>query len=333
MFVARSPVTFFAVQAAVTLAEAMANRVILYREMPHARRGRRLGWRLLWREARFAAGIALSSAVGAMINQADKLALSHTMLLGEFGLFSLVVSICAGIAMVVPPFVQAFQPRLTSLLAQDRRAEFAHVYRLSVALGLALAFALAGTIAAQPEMVLFAWTGHRDLAEHLAPILSLYAIGAGISSFLFVPAVLQYALGYIRLHVIGYLLFGAIIVPAVVWAAYAFGPIGTGAVWTAGNLLFVLLWTPFVHRRLLTLQERRGLELGALWRGLVLGGALAITRLLDFSRLDRLGALFFLAIISGLIIVLGIALSRELRGSLRELANDLRTGLTPQMDH
>ncbi len=310
-----SPVGFFAVQAGMTLAEAVANRLILYRAMPRTPRRWLLGLRLLSAETRFAAGIALSSAVGTMINQADKLTLSHTMRLADFGIFSLVVSICTGIAMVVPPFVQAFQPRLTALLAQGHRAEFAHIHRLSISLGLVLAFGLAGTIAAQPELVLLAWTGRRDLSIQLAPILSLYAVGAGVSAFLSVPAVLQYALGYIRLHVIGYLVFGAITIPAVVWAAYAYGPLGTGVVWTTGNILFALLWTPFVYRRLLSLEERRGIERGIAYRAVILGAALSMTRWLHADSFNRLGALGFLAMLCGVVMAIGVLASPDLRRS------------------
>ncbi len=327
IFMSRSPVAFFAVLGAVTLAEAVVCRLLLFAAMPGGFGHWRAGWRPLRNEFRFALGLTLAGAVSTLINQADKLTLSHVMPLGEFGLFGLVVSVVGGIAMVVPPFVQAFQPRLTTLLAQGRREEFIHVYRLAAALILALAAGLAGTIAAHPEWVIYAWTGRAELATHLAPVLSLYAAGAGIASFLFVPFLLQYAQGQVRLHVIGNLAFGAVWIPAAVWAAVVHGALGAGVVWLCGNLLYLLLWVPIVHARLLSSEERRGLDVGVWVRGALLAAVLAASRWLPLGDLSRPGAFAALAGVSLAVMVMGLASSRELRDYARATLAHARGGL------
>jgi O-antigen/teichoic acid export membrane protein len=216
--------------------------------------------------------------------------------------------------MVVPPFVQAFQPRLTTLLAQDRRAEFAHVYRLSVELGLALAVALAGTIAALPVLVMFAWTGDLALGVHLATVLRLYAAGSGVAALLFTPFLLQYAQGRVRLQVIGNLVFGLVWIPAAVWAAFTWGATGTGAVWLIGNLAYLALWVPVIHRRLLSADERRGILAGAWLRGGALAVVLAAVSLIPFDGIGRLGALAVLAAVSLCVFALAVVSAPELRG-------------------
>jgi len=280
----------------------------------------------LRREFRFALGLTAATAASTLIAQADKLTLSHVLPLAEFGLFGLVVSVIGGITMVVPPFVQAFQPRLTTLLAQGRRAEFVHVYRLSAALILALAAGLAGTIAAHPDWVIFAWTGRQDLAAHLAPALTFYAAGAAIAAFLFVPFLLQYAQGQVRLHVIGSVGFAAVWIPAEIWAAVVHGPVGAGMVWLVGNVLYLLLWVPVIHARLLEPGERRWLDLGVWLRALLLALVLAATRLPAFPMLSRPGAFVALAAISLAVTLLGLALSKEMRVYGRGLAIRLLGG-------
>ncbi len=308
-----SPSTFFVVWASITLAEAGANRLLLSRAMPRAPIRWRPGWKLLSKEFGFAAGLAISSAMFTIINQADKLTLSHILPLGEFGVFSLVISICAGITLVVPPMVQSFQPRLTTLLAQAKRTEFVEVYRLAIALSIVLAVGLAGTIAARPDLVVYAWTGNHEIALRLAPTLTLFAVGSGIASLLYPPFLLQYAQGVIRLHVIGSLVFGTVWIPAAIWAAVTFGTLGAGAVWLIGNLMYVLLWAPLVHRRLLTSQERHGLSLKTWLRAALLAGLLATTRLIDTDGFDRMAALCLLASISAVAMSIATLLSRDLR--------------------
>jgi O-antigen/teichoic acid export membrane protein len=311
------PTVFFAVQAAFTVGEVVADRLLLMRVLPAKPQGARLGWRLLAAERRFAFGLALAAAAATLISQVDKLALSHALPLAAYGLFGLVAQVTAGVGLVVPPFVQAFQPRLTALLAQGRRAEFVHVYRAAAALILSLGAALAGTIAAQPAWVIWAWTGRPDAAASLAPVLTLYAAGAAIAAFLFAPFLLQYAQGRVRLHVIGNVGFALVWAPASVWAAFAIGPIGTGAVWLAGNLLYLIAWTPLIHARLLEPQERRGLNLSLWLRGAILAGLLAATRLLPIGPLSRIEALVALGAISFTIGLIGVALSADARDFLR----------------
>jgi hypothetical protein len=182
-----------------------------------------------------------------------------------------------------------------------------------------LTVALAGAIAAQPEMVIYAWTGSRAIAAALALTLSLYALGTGISSFLFVPYVLQFAQGMIRLHLIGNLVFGVLWVPCAIWAAIAYGTVGAGAAWLCGNVLFLLIWAPLVHRRLLSPEERAGLGVATLFRAALILVLLAATRWIDPGAVSRLGALAVLAGLSLGAMVLGALLSPELRDYARRM--------------
>ena len=316
LFVSRSPPLFFGLNLILVFAEVLISRNLLARSVSFKGASLQRGWALLRTEFHFATGLVVSSLVGTAIYQADKLTLSHTLSLAEYGLFGLVATVCAGIALVVPPLVQAFQPRLTMLLAQDRRAEFAHVYRLCVGVSFVVAIGLAGPIAAFPEWTVFVWTGDRQVANHLAPILMLYAPGAGIAAYLFTPALLQYARGVMRLHVAGYCIFGAVWIPATVWAALAFGAIGTASVWLAGNLLYLAIWVPLVHRNLLARSERRGLDSGVWVRGVALGALLAGLRIALAGVTGRLPELALLGVVSLFVMTLATVSFGETRRAL-----------------
>ncbi len=311
--VSRSPTAFFATQAAFMALEAGVSRWLLARAMPRHAERVRPAWRRLTLQFRFALGLTLASAATTLISQADRLALSHTLPLASFGLFGLVMQVAAGITLVLPPFAQAFQPRLTALMAQGRRQDFTHVYRLASALIFSLSIGIAGTIAAQPYWVIWAWTGRVDAARYLAPILTLYAAGGAISAFLFVPFMLQYAQGRVRLHVIGNIAFALVWVPAAVWAAFVIGPVGTGVVWLTGNVLYLLVWVPVIHRNLLSPAERRGLDLGMWIRGGLIAAMLAATRLIPFGVVSRPQAFLGLAVISIATTLIAAGLSSEAR--------------------
>lgn len=309
----RSPTAFFLAQATLTVAEALVSRVTLSAFLPRSSVARGPDWTAMRQEAHFAAGMVVSTLAAMLINQIDRLALSHALSLREFGLFGLVAAVCTGIAMIAPPFAQAFQPRLTALMAQDRRQAFVQLYRQASSTALVLSAALAGSIAAQPVWVLLAWTGDASIAGHLAPVLTLYAAGGAIAVFLFAPYLLQYAQGSVRLHALGNVGFGLVWIPAAVWAAFRYGPMGSGTVWLAGNALYLVIWIPIVHRTFLTAEERRGLDVGTWLRAVLLAAALAATRFLPLPQAGRLEALVRLGIMAATIALAGVLISPELR--------------------
>ena len=146
-----------------------------------------------------------------------------------------------------------------------------------------------------------------------SPVLALYALWTGIGSYFFVPFVLQYAQGQIRLHVIGNLLFALLWVPAAVFAAWRFGALGAGTVWLAGNVLFVLIWVPLTHRCLLAADERRGLGWPLLARVGLLGAGLAASRLIPVAGLDQIGSLALLAALSAAAFFAAVLAAGDLR--------------------
>jgi O-antigen/teichoic acid export membrane protein len=99
------------------------------------------------------------------------------------------------------------------------------------------------------EPLLWAWTGDRNLAQHAAPILRLYAIGNGILAVAAFPYYLQYAKGDLRLHLIGNVGFVVLLIPTIIWAASQYGGVGAGYVWAGSNLFVFVAWLPFIHRR------------------------------------------------------------------------------------
>jgi hypothetical protein len=90
-------------------------------------------------------------------------------------------------------------------------------------------------------------------------------------------------------------------------------------VWLGGNFLFVAVWTPIIHARLLSSEERRGLDLSLSLRLAALAAFLFATRYLPTPGVGRLGALAMLAAVSLAVVALGIALSPEMRRQARRV--------------
>lgn len=205
----------------------------------------------LWnKHNRTLGALAGASWLWIAMTQMDKLLLSHWLPLEDYGHFTLAISAASVISLLAMPIGQMLQPRLNMLAATSDRMALLRLYSHATQILIAL-FVTAGSLVAWfAEPLLFFWTGNENHASQSAPILFWYALGNAAAALLTIPFMLQYAIGQLRLHLIGNLWFGLLWLPAIAWAGYTSGGIGTGKIWFVGNILFLLIWTSFVHTRL-----------------------------------------------------------------------------------
>jgi O-antigen/teichoic acid export membrane protein len=312
LLVSRDPQTYFIVHLIGALAEVLVLRKTLMRAISW-RDAVPSDLRTLSEDLKLAGGFALVTVVWLAVNQIDKIVLSHMLPLKDFGLFSIVSAICTGVATLVPAFTQAIQPRLTTLLAQQRRGEFIQLYRLSAALLLALSASLAGTVAAFPTLTLYAWTGSSEQGWNLASVLTVYAAGTGLANMLLAPFLLQYASGDIRIHVKSYAILGTVWIPAALWSTYNHGPWGAGLAWLIGNLALLSVCWPLVHGRLLSRPESKGMYASIFSQLLLISGVIAALYVLVPMITGRVGALAALMCIAAATLSVGILASSDLR--------------------
>ncbi len=244
-----SPVSFFLYQAGVAILECLIYQQFLYYSFLRIKKPLVPDWSALLSILGFAVPIAFTAGLWVVIMQMDKLILSHWLSLKEYAYFTLAVSVAYGVTLLSAPLYQALQPRLTVLVSQGRDAEFILLYRSATQFITVIMVSLAGTLAVFSESLIFAWTGNRELALDAAPILFWYALGNGILGIVSITYLMQYAWGKLRLHVIGNILFGLFWIPAVVLSSAKYGGLGAGVTWFAGNLLYLVIWAPIVHKR------------------------------------------------------------------------------------
>ncbi len=199
---------------------------------------------------KFALTIAFTASIWVLVTQTDKLILSGILPLAEYGYFTLAVLVASGIMVMSGPISNAIMPRMTRLNAEGKHNEMIQVYRNATRLATVICGSAAITIAFTAEKLLFAWTGDTELAQQAAPILRLYVIGNGFLALAAFPYYLQYALGNLRYHLIGNVVTVCVLIPAIVFAASAYGAMGAGWVWLSLNGLFLIFWVGFVHHKL-----------------------------------------------------------------------------------
>jgi O-antigen/teichoic acid export membrane protein len=251
MFISVTPTVFFSYQLAVALLELAGLLFFAYHLLPPVPQGKHLpwSWAPLKPVLKFSLSMAFLSSVWVLVTQTDKLVLSKLLPLTDYGYFTLAVLAAGGVMVVSAPVSGAIMPRMVKLEAEGDHDGLIHLYRQATQLVAVIAGAASVTLAFCAEPLLWVWTGDKNLAHQVAPVLIPYAIGNGILAVSAFPYYLQYAKGNLRLHLIGNAGFVLLLIPSIIWAASQYGGVGAGYVWLAMNVIYFVAWVPLVHSR------------------------------------------------------------------------------------
>lgn len=292
-----SVLAFFVFQVLVALLEVAGLLAATYRAAPVTGPVRLAGaWPALRDTLRFSAWAAVAAVIWVSVTQVDKLVLSATLALPEYGFFTAAVNAASPVTLLSLAVAQALLPRLTQLAGGSDAGPMLEVYRRTTQLVVAVGAALALTLAALAEPILWAWTGDAAFAARYRTTLALYAIGNLFMLLETFAYCLQYARGDLRLHVLGNVLFAAVTIPLLAYAASRFGAPGAAWVWAAFNGAFFLAWTPLIHRRFAP-----GMHASWMWRDVLRVAAAPVliaavaANLHGSHALGRLGTTLFVA--------------------------------------
>jgi O-antigen/teichoic acid export membrane protein len=315
IFISASPRVFFLFQLGVAIIEIVGVTCMAYRLLPAIPKGQRISWEWapLQSVLKFSLTIAFTSSVWVFVTQTDKLILSTILPLAEYGYFTLAVLVASSIITISSPISTAIMPRMARLHAEGQQDELMSVYRKSTQLVTTVVIPVALILIFLAPQVLLAWTGKKELAQLVAPVLSLYAIGYAFLSLSAFPYYLQYAKGKLQMHLIGSTLFLSLLIPTTIWAATRYGMEGTAWAWLLSNLIYFLLWVPVVHHKFLKGMHRSWMvhDIGLLSIAPIIAGFLLINYM-QWS-VSRLHLIFQILISASIFVILSLISASRVR--------------------
>ncbi len=264
----------------------------------------------------FALSIALTSGLWVVVTQTDKLIMSNLLTLENYGYFTLAVLVASGIMMIGGPISGAIMPRMAKLEAEGKRDELIKVYRNATQIITVIAGSVSIMLVVFAEPILYVWTGDQKIVETAAPILQLYAAGYGLIVVGAFPYYLQYALGKLKLHIIGSLLFILILLPVLWYATEKYGMVGAGYAWLIVNLIYFVIWTAVVHMAYAPGLHFKWL-INDIAKLLVLPVSTALILATIFIDTNRLVMLLELAVIGGVILMIATVFSEEIKSRFK----------------
>ncbi|MDP2562110.1 lipopolysaccharide biosynthesis protein [Psychrobium sp. 1_MG-2023] len=242
---------YFYFQLAVVLFEVSIIRFKMRSLLPskNLENVKRFSLRELKRIAPFALSVGYTSAIWVLLTQLDKLLLSKYLTLSEYGYFTLVGVVVGGMTMLASPVTKALLPRMTGMLSDGKEQQMLLLYRTATRCVAAFIFPLGLVIAFNAEVVVYTWTGNKEAAAWVSPIMPVFVLGSMILAIMTFQYFLQYAHGELKYHVRWNTFSVLINVPLIVYAATYYGALGVGWVWFGFRLFSLIVWVAFIHHK------------------------------------------------------------------------------------
>jgi O-antigen/teichoic acid export membrane protein len=256
-FVSPTIEAFFIWQACVGLVYAMTMRLAAWRVIGRIRETKFDVNKLksIWRFSVGMSGIALSATV---FSQMDKIILSKTLELDEFGHYMLATVVASSLYLLIMPMFNAIYPRLSALVVTGETEKLTELYRWGTRLLATVLFPFAMVLAVFSEDLVYIWTGNPNIALRVAPVISVLAIGSALHGVMFFPYALQLAYGMTRLPLTINAILMVVLVPLTIFLSLKYGALGGAMAWLVLHVLYILLGTWLTHRQLLK-------NLGMIW--------------------------------------------------------------------
>lgn len=243
--------TYFIWQGLVSLVSAGILAAATHMNLPAMPSPVKFSRQALMEIRQFAGGMMATMFLALLLTQADKILLSRLISLEDFGYYTLAATVAAALALLINPVAQAYYPRFSELVAQGDVASLASNFHRGAQLVSALVAPAAMMLVFFGEEIIAIWTGDQNLADQVAPLLALLALGTLLNGFMHIPYMLQLAHGWTSMAVKMNLVAVIVLVPAILWATPRYGAAGAAWIWVLLNVGYVLIGIHLMYRRLL----------------------------------------------------------------------------------
>ena len=256
-YVSPTIVAFFVFQGVVGAMESLVLGWYLRRHLPHPLAPPRFSREALRTVWKFAAGLAAVGFLATLLTQFDKLLLARLLTLGEFGYFTLAVTLAGALAAVIVPVTNVAYPRLSELVAIGDEAALAaqyHKFAQLVSIGV---MPPATVLCLFSKELVYLWTGDPAMADAVAPLLSVWVVGTALNGLMHVPYAAQLAHGWPRLAMWINAISVVLAIPLLLILVPRYGALAAAWIWVAINSGYVVFGITAMHRHILKQEKWR----------------------------------------------------------------------------
>lgn len=240
--------SFFLWQAVLTLLAVTVYWLALDRFIPRAPERATFRGALVRRLWLYAAGFAGNTIGIAVAQQADKVILSKTLTLEQFGYYTLAGTAAALLWTLVSSVSTAVYPRLNQLVAVGDEAALAAEYDRANQLLAVILVPVSMLLLFFAKDIMTIWTHKPLIATRIETLVICFALGMTLIGLVNIALHVALSYGWFRLT-LGFTWGTALVSAPLFWfASREWGVAGAAGVWLLQNAAYLLL-IPILHRR------------------------------------------------------------------------------------
>lgn len=188
----------------------------------------------------FLTGVSGIAVASFLASKADRIVVSASCSLEEFGGYSLAAVLSGALFMVLSPVIQAYFPRVASLHASGERKAMIRLFHLNAQLVTCTVCVIAMNLFAFAPVVLEVVVDEEQQSIGLARVFQAMALSAGVNAMLWTPRQTQLAEGETRRPFISSSAGALLTWPLLLLAVPRFGTIGAAWSVLTVNIISVL---------------------------------------------------------------------------------------------
>jgi O-antigen/teichoic acid export membrane protein len=246
---------YFLWQGLISIVTILILALATYKSLPKKVNRSVFSLSVLRKISPFAGGMLGISVLSLLLTQTDKILLSKLLSLTEFGYYTLASLLAGALYGLVLPITQAWFPRLTQLHEAGDHAGLVQLFHQGAQLISIIAGSASLVMIFQSETFLRIWTQDVALAERVAPLMRLLALGYFLNILMWIPFENQLAQGKVKLSITINLIAVILFIPAIFTLIPQFGTKGSAWAWIILNAGYVLVGVHFMFRN--TLPEEK----------------------------------------------------------------------------
>lgn len=250
-WVSSSIEAFFLWQGLISFVTLLILAIATYQILPHAQRAGRFSFNVLKDVCQFALGMMGVSLVTLGLTQIDKIILSKTLTLTEFGEYSLITTVASLVFFVIGPIVSTFAPKFCELNAKYDDIQLVNIYHLSAQIVSVIGGTASIILFIYSDTILMIWAQDTHLTNSAINLLKIMSVANLCVCLMYIPYQAQIAHGWTSLSLKTNLVAGMFIIPAMFFVVPDFGPIGAAAIYVILGLGYLSLGIHLMHRKIL----------------------------------------------------------------------------------
>jgi len=198
---------------------------------------------------KFSLGMSAISVTSVLLQQMDKLLISHFFSFEALGYYCFAYTIASSLYYLIQPILSYYYPLFIQCIENQDYSSLKSTYRTVYKLLLCLLAPTALCLIFFGQKIVRLWTSDPHLAETCAPLISLLVVGILLNGFASPSFYLQFAFGHTRPLLTINLFSLALLTPLYGCLVYILGIKGVASFYILLNLGYILFNISYVSRK------------------------------------------------------------------------------------